>query len=232
MRVLVDRRVDRKIETKVAYYHTYFNPTHGISYSQIASILPELPQAGHTGSLEVDRETRVGSQVIAQSLYVRGWINCVYEQDEPDWSTILARLFCVSDKSIKYVGQLSGGMYQFTSELLRKGSEATDYDGTPESQLMPVNSDRITTHHQRTFNFAGDQAHHTGFTGELRVKTIPFSFSVKCKNKVLKFAEPDDKYPHNFAPVMALGWTCANGNTPSGSPLRVEYTSLLRYKDA
>lgn len=232
MRVLVDRRVDRKLETKVGYRHVTFNPSSKITYSQVSLLLPEIPQAGSSGNPEVDREVCIGSSIIATSFHINGYMNMVYEDSEPDWSTILARMFIVSDKGIRFYGALSGGVYDFVGELLRHGSTPQDYDGTPEAQLMPINFDRVTTHHTRTYNLAGDMAVHTGFTGSLKVKTIPFRVNLKLKNKVLKYAEPDDVFPHNYAPVFALGWTCANGNTPSGSPVKVVYTTTLRYKDA
>ncbi len=233
MRVLVDRCVDRKLETKVAYYHADVNEIKSkIDYTSVLRILPQIHQAGQPGHEAVDRDSRVGSQIVAQSFIVKGWLNCTYEAIEPTWSTTLARMFCVSDKQVKTWNTLSGGSFDFTSELLRAGAEAYPYNGTNEHQLMPVNHDRITTHYERQFNFTSDQAITSGFTGALRAKTVYFTIKLKVKNKVLRFAEPTEAYPSNYAPALCVGFTCAEGAATTGSPIYMSYTSMLRYKDA
>lgn len=235
MRVLVDRRVDRKLETKVAYFHNYswgnFSPkiigTPGASSFQ--QVLPEVPMAGQTGSEVSDRETRIGADITLIGLNIKGVI-CMKYTDDPTWSTILARLIVCSTKGHSYWPEISPVATLVAGEFLRAGANPMPYNADLQSQFTNINFNRITTHHERRYNFNGDYAF--GSVGGVGSKNITFNINLKCRNKVLRYSDPSETFPRNYAPFLCCGYTAANGSAVGGTPLYGQYVVTMRYKDA
>lgn len=235
MRVLVDRRVDRKLETKVAYFHNYswgnFSPkiigTPGASSFQ--QILPEVPQAGQPGSEPADRENRVGSDIHVMGINIKGVINMMYTEDQT-WSSLLARLIVCSAKGHSYWPEVSPVATLLAGEFLRAGATTMPYNADIQSQMTNINFNRVTTHHERRYNFNGDYAY--GNFGGLGTKNVTFNINLKCRNKVLKYSDPTDVFPRNYAPFLCAGYTAANGSAVGGTPLYGQYVVTMRFKDA
>lgn len=235
MRVLVDRRVDRKLETKVAYFHNYswgnFSPKiiGTLAASSFQQVLPEVPQAGQPGSEPADRENRIGADIHLQSLNIKGVINMMYTSDQT-WSTILARLIVCSAKGHGYYPEIAPVATLIAGEFLRGGATTMPYNADIQSQFTPINFNRITTHHEKRYNFNGDYAY--GSVGGLGTKNITFNINIKVKNKILRYSAPGDLFPRNYAPFLCCGYTAANGSAVSGTPLYGQYVVTMKFKDA
>lgn len=235
MGILVDRRIDRKLETKVAYFHNYdwgnFSPkiigTTGASSFQ--QVLPEVPQAGQPGSEVSDRENRIGADILVKGINIKGVINMKYT-DDGTWSTLLARLIVCSAKGHSYWPEVSPIATLLAGEFLRAGATPMPYNADLQSQFTNLNTNRVTSHHERRYNFNGDYAY--GSVGGLGSKNITFNINLKCNNKILKYSAPGEVFPRNYAPFLCCGYTAANGSAVGGTPLYGQYVVTMRFKDA
>lgn len=235
MRVLVDRRVDRKLETKVAYYHNdqwqNFTPkiVGTVGASSFQQVLPPLPMAGQPGSEPADRENRIGSEVILTSLQIKGTIAMTYT-DNSTWSCLLARLLVISAKGHNYWPEVSPVATLLATNLLRAGSVNQAFVDDLESYLMPLNFARVTTHHEKRINFSGPFAY--GSMGGLDSKVVQFTINLKVRNKKLKYDSPTEVFPRNYAPFLCCGYTSATSHAVGGTPLYGEYRTRMAFKDA
>lgn len=227
---LIDKKIAPKLENKQILYHlriTQFNN----AISQIGDfnrVLPPLEQG-------LFRNDRIASQVRLKSIHVRGWITIPpYDISESnDRSSIVCRLMCLSSKASSSWTQVQAELPTLQGSLLRNGSGGSQYDGNIENHLFPTNTSVVTSHYDKNFylkrgqiqNLAGGAAH-------MPALLKPFSFKVACKNKVLKFNNPLDTDPNNFAPFVCLGFAYTNGAAPSPNAVPwMTYTSTITYED-
>lgn len=228
---LIEKEISPKIENKQILYFlrlTQFNNT----ISQIGDfnrVLPPLEQG-------LFRNDRIASQVRLKNIHIRGWITIPpYDSAQSnDRSSIACRLMCLSSKASSSWTQLQAELPTLQGSLLRNGSGGSQYDGNIENHFFPTNTSVVTSHYDKVFYMKrGQVVGDVGSgAGHMPALVKPFSFKVACKNKVLKFNNPLDTDPNNFAPFVCLGFTYTDGAAPSPASVPwMTYTSTVTYED-
>jgi len=113
-----------------------------------------------------------------------------------------------------------------TDHLLNGGgTNNTNYDGSQEHHLMPVNKDLMRVFLDKRFTLTTGTSDNTKSS-----KMISFKIPVP---KVLKFTPSGGNLPTNLPPFLALGYCYPNGESPDTVTTAVHITasSFLYYTD-
>lgn len=243
VRALVDRRIDRQIETKCQPYH--FRRTQWDNLPDVQArccqILANIGQGD-------ERNDRHGSKIKLTSLSLKGYIQIPsYESPgSEDRSNIMFRLCVLSAKSEHFFPDVLAnwaGPGNFFSQLMKPASEATPVFGDNSDMWKDINRDLFTVHYDKVFDFSRGDANGQNIspvqTNWRPDKIKFFNVKLKCKNKVLRFADATDPgtndgiNPSNYAPFLVGWWSYINGAAPSNTPVPyIEYYAKSYFKDA
>lgn len=229
-----------KVETKEAYHNsgntlTFFNS--GINaIGDMMQIVPSIT----TGTGD---NTRNGSQLLAKSLNIRGYIK-LQPGDTLDQTTlpsVVARLMVVTYKPrpsyIEATASASG-----LNGLLRKGGTISAFTGLLSDIHAPINTDLWTVHADKRFylnqsflNGLGAAVPSNSVAQDIRNTVKFFNINVKCRNRVLKYdaTSGSDLYPTNFGPMLLLGYSYLDGSSPDtvSTQLGLQYITTLKFED-
>jgi len=237
----VRKIIDSNQETKQAFHTTgpslvLYNS--GIDSSgDMSQILPAISQG-------LDANNRIGEQIRAKSLNVKGYIrlNVNDVAESTKLTNVIVRMMVVSLKVRSAFPDAQGSTAQLQS-LLKKGGTTTGFSGVLSDIYAPINTDLWTVHHDKKFYLSQSYVNVTGASPPTATiaqdisKTVKFfNFNVKCKNKVLKYDEDtaSNIYPTNFAPMILLGYSYLDGSSPDVllTNVGLSYDSVLNYEDA
>lgn len=241
---LVDRRINRKVETKVAPFHYRRTEWDNLPETQArcCQLLRNILQGD-------DRSERDGSKISLQSMLVRGYIQipCYDQPQSNDRSNIYFRLCCLSAKAQGFYPDVLAnwsGIGNYYSQLLKPAETAQAPDGQVQDMWRDINRDAFTVHYDKVFNLSrGDAGGVVPIPAETtwRKDVIKhFRFRLKCKNKLLRYSTAVDPgtpsesiQPQNFAPFIVGWWAYTNGAPASQAAVPyVEYYVNTRFKDA
>lgn len=242
VRALVDRRINRNLETKMVAYH--FRRTQIDNLPDIAARCWRLVPGVEQGDT---RATRTGSKIRLQNLSINGYVQIPsYDASTSnDRSSIMLRLLCVTPKGYRFTPDViatwagPGNLY---TQLFKTEAIATAPQGYWIDQYTEVNRDMFTVHADKRMVFSrGDMFNVPGAEGAAWRPDLTkrFSFRVKCKNKIGHFAQVDEPgyagdptEMQNFAPVLVAMWSFTNGAAPSAAACPfVEYLTKMTFKD-
>lgn len=240
---LVDRRIDRQIETKALPF--YFRRTQWDNVPDVQNrccqLMPNMIQGE-------SRSQREGSKVKLTSMNIRGYLQ-IPSYEEPgsaDRSNIMFRLCVLSCKAEAMYPELLAnwaGPGNWFTKLLK----ASDVDGPPSGVTLDmwtdINRDLFTVHYDKVFDFSRGEANGQNISPVETTwrpdKFKKFFIKLKVKNRVLKYATEynpgnnDGIQPTNFAPFLVGWWSYTNGAAPSNTPVPyIEYYVKTRFKDA
>lgn len=230
------------VETKQAFHTTgdtlvKFNS--GIdSAGDMLQILPSISQS-------LLDNGRVGDQIRAQSLNVKGFVkldinNTVANTTMP---TVAVRMMIVSMKvRSNYLDATSAPTYLGT--LLKKGGTTTGFTGALRDLYAPINTDAFTKHYDRIMYLTQDAVISPNGTANPGINAISsdvrktikfFNINVRCKKKLLKYdSNITSLTPTNWAPFLVLGYCYLDGSTIDTISTKVglQYDSIFNYEDA
>ena len=149
----------------------------------------------------------------------------------------------LSSKTYKTFAEVSANWdvgEQIRTMLMQYDDTPAPYFGTPDSNLLPFNTNAFTVHDQKRFYLnrgmiINDSAVPTpGATGAGHMPTVvkKVRLNIKCKGKVLKFASPEEPLPTNFGPFLWIGFAYTNNAaaTTAGVPFMYGRT-VTRFED-
>jgi hypothetical protein len=270
MRSLVDRRVDRKMETKELRY-MLFTPTSGagdtaytlrnaISELSIKPLLCPILQGDSNETPLANSPFRMGNSIMPVSLQLR--VKLYIKSDETpqglgaaDRGAIQPYLFIGHNKNIRNNVQLTENNYDTTVPFFWRTSaqESTQEDPSEAGDvnsftgqrqqyvvgrlnttlLRPIKGGVKTPVMIRDVGYYQNPAVTEGgggFANRHIERNYVFNIPVPKK---LRYSSNDDKFPDNFAPFLACGFTYVGGADASDqAPLRIETNVTFRYKDA
>ena len=243
VRALVDRRIERQVETKVntAYYRRTQWDNVPDTQDRCIPLFPNLTQG-------VDRNEREGSKIKLTSMYTQGYIQIPsYESPgSEDRSNIMFRLCVLSARSEHFVPDLLAnwqGTGNYFDQLLKPKAESLPPSGNTIDMWNDINRDLFTVHYDKLFNFSRGDANGQNIS-PVQTNWRPdmikfFKFKMKVKNKVLRYAQDtapgtnDGIQPTNFAPFLVGWWSYTNGAPASNVRVPyVEFFTHVRFKDA
>lgn len=255
MKQLVTKEINKNEETNERFYQTRLLhlPNQPTTTSELMRVFPEVFQSGQedpaTGDVyPSNRETRQGTKIRSMNLKVRGraFIPVGQDLENQNNACISCRLLILSCKKYgKYEDVFSNwdAGSELYKKILKNGSKAVAFDGYQFGLNLPVNDELFTTHHDTKFLL------NRGCVFERRISPLPtdgnglglvhspfvvhyFSKNVKCKNKIIKFADETSSFPTNFAPFAVMLWSYTNDAAPSGTELpKIQIQSNLRWKN-
>jgi len=221
--------VHKDVETKQAF--TAFPPTYfnsGInSVAEMLQILPNITNSTADNG-------RIGDQIRAQSLIIKGALQIPAATTSYSNSRIAVRLFVVQPKNL---GDLTNITFSNTwlSHLLKKGGSTVGFTGVMSDLWAPINVDAITKYYDKIFylDAAYVSTAGTSVTGNsVKFFTIP----LKLRNKLLRYDANIGSAltPTNYNPVMLAGYVHMDGSSPDTltTALSVQFDTVFNYEDA
>lgn len=228
-------------ETKQAYYSSGNTLT---MFNSGIDAVGDLQQLVPNMSNGTEDNQRIGQQVRAKSLNIRGYIklNVNDVNDSTRLPNVIVRMMVVSMKTAPNFNEAQAQAPKVAT-LLKKGGTTTTFSGILSDINAPINTDVFTVHHDRKFylnqsyvNATGVSPPSTVLSQDIKNTVKFFNLTVKCKNKVLKYDEDvsSDLLPTNFAPFLLLGYSYLDGSTPDtlSTNVGLQYISTLNYEDA
>lgn len=243
VRKLVDRRIDRQIETKVLPFHYRRTQWDNVPDQQArcCQLLQNLIQGDQ-------RDERNGSKIKLTSMNIRGYIQ-IPSYEEPgsaDRSNIMFRLCVLSCKAEHMYPEVLAnwaGPGNWFTKLLKSQADDTPPTGITNDMWKDINRDLFTVHYDKVYTFSRGDQNGNNITPAATLwrpdKMKHFFIKMKVKNKVLNYATEhtpgtnEGIQPTNFAPFLVGWWSYTNGANAGNTPVPyIEYYVKTRFKDA
>lgn len=207
------------------------------SNGDILQVLPAISNGNTDG-------TRIGDEIRAQSLNVKGYVKLAVNavDNSTKLPAVAVRVMCVSFKNRACYSDAALAGTQLIS-LLQKGTTTVGFTGLLSDLYAPINTEGFTVHHDEIIYLnqtyiaaigASQPSARVPIDAKDTVKFI--NFNVRCKNRKLHYDEDFGAgiYPTNFSPVMLLGYTYLDGSAADtvSTNVGLQYDSTFRYEDA
>lgn len=241
--------IHQQAETKCAFTTvpmTAFNS--GMNSS--GDMLPLIPYISQ-GVLD---NQRVGDQLRAQTLTVKGhmYINTTpiigisgggYAVPTSSNAKIAVRMIICQPKNMSSNDIILNNS-SWINALIKKGGITSAFTGTVQDLYAPVNRDAVTVYHDKTFYLSLDPLLVSGTypagtlvnTSGTRQALKFFNFSLKCKNKLLKYDSNVNGglSPVNYAPIALFGYAHLDGSAPDVATTVINASADINftYEDA
>lgn len=190
-----------------------------------------VPDIG-AGTLE---NTRIGTDIRCVSLRVMGHINSNPIHLDKPRSRMLVRMMVVQPKTYRNISTATFNSQQWMNDVLRFGSGTQGLDGSIKSMYLPVNRDVVTCFYDRKIYLKTDY-YEDAQTGNFNISfaTRFFDFTLKVKNKILKYNSAQQLVPNDYAPILLFSYCFLDGSPQvfTTTAIAVQYVSTLVYKDA
>jgi len=205
---------------------TYFNS--GINASaDVSRIVPLITQG-------IDDGQRVGSEVRAQKLNLRGYLVMSQASTTGSASRIGVRMMVVTPKRYMHTTDAVANATTWLPKLLKIGGTERPFDGYPQDLFSPLNSDVVTKHYDKVMYMTVPYiATNIGAIPVNQNSTKFFNIRLKCKNKKLTYDETSN-YPFGYGPVLIIGYAHLDGASPDTVTTQIlgVWNSILQYEDA
>lgn len=249
---LIDSEINKKEETNEKMFQTRLLELPNIpdNVAHIFRLIPDFHQAGQPSGggavYPTNRENRTGTKCRLMSHHIEGRAFIPFDGDIKDAhkSCVSCRLLILSCKKFSKYSDVEDNWdtgSDLRNAFLRNGSEKDGFDGYQFGLDIPVNDELFTTHHDKKFMLnRGFLQTSTAFpttTEGMGLAHMPvavkyFSFNMKVKSKILKFADEENSLPTNYAPFAVLCYSYTNGNAPSADRhVYMQITNKLRWKN-
>lgn len=238
VRKLVDRRIKSNLELKVnnKFGNRVQLDNLPDSTQRLRFLLPNTNQGPQANE-------RIGTQIKAQSLFIRGCITIPADDNPPlvngDRSDIQLRLMVLSSKSYSSQDGINANWILGTNEyekLFKVNSIAEAPDGRLSDMWKQVNSECFTTHYDKVFRLQRGVGYFPDVTSTSGAAHMPainkgFRISVKCKNRLVKYFDSSTNEASNFCPFMIATWAYSDGSPPSTAavPFYESYNTFKFY---
>lgn len=222
-----------------------FHSIDSVLFNSAMNTTGDMQRALPNCALGTTDYQRIGEQIRAQKLNIRGhFLLSTQNQGEAN-SRIAVRMMVVSPKNIAGYPDVSTNT-AWMQQLLRKGASTVAFTGLISDLYAPVNTDQITCYYDKVSyvtmpyivytTTAGVTSVNTstGVSWDLSKTTKFFNISLKVKNKLLKY---DENYssvqPTSYNPIVLIGYSHLNGSVPDviTTQVALSYDSILTYED-
>lgn len=213
-------------------------PSTVLSGSDLHIWLPNIAQVGDTQSIGQDdigftTGTRTGKQIRLKSSYADLCFTIPTDdlEEEEDRSCITVVVYLLSSKQFPDVKDVQDNWdsgEELRNKLMDSGGSGNpqgagneQFTGTVGDELMRINTRDFTVHDKKVFDMKRgqlpggiDPTENVGGHMPAIKKNIRLRW--KCKNKMLKYSNADERQPTNSSPFIFWGFTySATGAAPS-----------------
>lgn len=231
----------QQAETKAAFLApTYQDYNSAISLSGDASrLIPNI-------SIGTGDNARVGDQIRAQSIVVRGAVELKPQTNENTYDNrkIAVRLMVLTPKSYPTWDRITNNTSSWMPTILKTGGVVKGFDGLTSDLFAPINTDAVTCHYNKVIYLNQPGIYSTGSGTNVAMTSVDqgnmirfFKIKLRCKNKLLKYDSNIDSglTPSNYSPVLCIGYALMDpGASPDTVTTRVRafYTVDMKYEDS
>lgn len=240
LKTTIQKIISKNVEDKSAFHDTgdslvYCNS--GINSSgDMMRILPNI----YKGTNE---QERVGAQIRAKSLVIKGYLQLEKDQVFGDVSNkrIAVRLMVVSMKKYKTLTDVQN---YAGAGLIEKGGTASNFSGYISHLWAPINPEEYIKHYDKVFYLAqdyvaqqvGSSTPTTVWSQDISKGIRFFTIRIPLRGKKLIYSQDtgSDIQPVNFAPVLCMGYAHLDGSSPDTVSTKVGicYDVTFNYEDA
>lgn len=226
VRALVDRRIAKKnpVKEKILIDNQIYAKRGQIQLGDFKYLLPTFP-------IGDDRDDREGNKIRLKSIQVKGFVR--FENQDDD-SMKIFRVMVVSGKK-----DITANL-TWADEFLLINKDATSYNGDLVRQWYPINYNKLTVHYDRSHQVVMGKIVDTSSvlpSDDTKVVIKPylkqFTINLKCKNKILRFADDSDTVPSNWRPYLVMGFVNPRQTgEDQENDLNYFYTTRVRWVNA
>lgn len=222
--------VRKNVESKQAYRqesNTAFNSAITSAVDAI-QLVPNI-LAGTSDS------ARIGDQITAQSLTIKGHINSNLTFTSASGCRLGVRMMIVTPKQYNNFSNVQANAAVWLQLLLKKGSTVTGFTGIVPDLYAKINTDAITCHYDKIMYITTPYLQTAVGDTTISESVKFFSKTFKYKNKILKYDNGIDSglTPSNYSPVLLIGYVKLDGTAPdASSQLAISFDAYLNYEDA
>lgn len=231
---LMRKMISRSEETKMRCSGVWAGVQFNSAISGVADCYKALPDVVD-GTANFNR---IGERIKPKALVLRGTVAINYTQ--PNSIAPEVHLFVVSHKSKKSYSALnaaSGAGYSEIVDNLYDFGNGTNgpFDGTVPPTLYPLNTKTLRILAHKKLDLAvSTQASTSNRESSSDRRQRRFTIKLKVPSVLTYDESIDTSYPTNYAPVLMLGFTYPDGQSPSVivTPVLASCTFTLLYDDA
>lgn len=236
---LVQKRIDKSDPTKYTFHHERrYQFSNLISNNPAVRINPVIPDIV-PGDL---RNTRNGPQVRLMNINIKGKLDIPADDNPPvgneDRALIYVRMMVLSSKQNKLRSELiTNWNADYNDHLFKNGSTPTAPTGQYLDMISSINRESFTVHKDVVYkldrNYPFSYSVPTGDGATLQRPAVrEFNFSLKCRNKILKYEAASSVQPTNWQPFVCCLFAYGNGAAPSAFAVPfIEFISKVTYKE-
>lgn len=230
----VQKIIHKNVESKQA-----FHSLATTSYNSGINATGDAPRVVPTILQGTAEDNRIGEQITAQSLKVKGAI--VYNPSTGQYGTyansrIAVRLMIVQPRQYSNLDDVQANIATWCNTLLKKGSNSVAFTGILSDLWAPINSDAIIKYYDRLFYMSAPYQQTAVGSTLMGNSTKFFNISLKLRNKILKYNSlvASGQQPTNYAPVVLLGYAHLDGSSPDtlSTAVQMTYDTMLTFEDA
>lgn len=224
---VISKNVETKVATNEWAYTTY---NSGIAASgDIGKLLPNI-------AVGANSEQRVGDQLRAQKLDIRGHIIMNTGYNSGNDSRIAVRVMIVQPKNLADYNSVFGGT-SWLSNLLKRGNSTFAFTGLVSDLYSDINTDAVTKYHDKVYFMTSPYIPSTSTTQDLGRSTCKlFRKVITLRGKCLKYDGnvSGGLQPTNYSPCLLIGYSHLDGSLPDTltTQLSAQWNSNLYYEDA
>jgi len=222
--------IHKQAETK-QIFTSINNVAFNSGINSSGDIQPILANVGQT----VADNGRIGDQIRAQSLTIKGAINTNLTYQGYSQCRLGVRLMVVQPKSYGSLSSMQAYATTWMATLLKKGGTTTNFSGVMSDLWSPINTDAITKYFDKVFYV--NTPYVATSVGDLSTYNSVkfFNKTFKLRNKLIKYDASIDSgvTPTNYNPVVLLGYVHLDGSSPDTLTTQVllSYDAIMSYED-
>jgi len=209
-----------------------------IGQGDLIRVIPSIPYGIQEGQ-------RIGNEITAKKIHVQGLVNLLFDPSASR-SKIGIRVMIFSVKGIANAEVARANTGDWINAILRDGTNVRPFNGAIRDYFLPHNSDLITMHAERRFTLTQPFLWNTGLSPASTTVPIQEQYAtkfwkatLKVKGKKLKFSadtagQPNEVFPMNYGPLMAVGYCKLDGSAPDvlSTGLSMQTSAQIYYEDA
>jgi len=229
----VQRIIHKDVETKMVTFPQAFT-----SYNSAISAVGDIGQLIQNISQGTSESARIGDQVKAMKLDLRGHLIMNTGYNTLSDTRIAVRMFIVQPKNFSDYNSIFTNAGTWLSNLLKRGNTTTGFTGAISDLYSDVNSDAITCYYDKvTYLTAPYIAAGATITPiDIGRQSVRFFRKTIKLRKTLKYDININGglQPTNYCPVLLIGYAHLDGSAADTLSTQVgaQWNCNLYYEDA
>lgn len=230
-RKAVQTVIHKDVETKSAYTFT-----NAVAFNSGMTVVGDCIQIVPNISRGVDDNERIGQQLRAQKLKIKGFLTASFNYVTASASRIGVRVMIVQPKMYSDLTSILAGSPVWLPTLLKQGGATVAFTGIVNDLQADVNTDAITKYYDKIFYMNAPYVYTSVGVVDTRNTVKFFSKTLNLRNKLMLYDDDINAglTSTNYNPVMLVGYCHLDGSGPDTVSTQVSMTcdNYLYFEDA